>query len=273
MLQPIIFGTILCNLLVAVMQYFLSVEVDITDGYLLSGTWTLLWFLWCVLASSVAVGIACKITDNGLLQSVLLIAGAALVSLFPGKDLQLFMYPFFLAGFFWAKYQSRLMKLFGKLKYLALLVYPILLPFYNGRHYIYLTPIYSTEYGLLGSLKINAFRFLIGLAGSAFVMVLTDILFRLTVEKGKVPKTMAAAAKLGENSLQIYCLSAPLLSCYLPVVYEKLMEPFGYNLMAENMTIYNLVFTPLLTAAYSAGLYLAVQIMKKLKVHSLIFGR
>lgn len=273
MLQPIVFGTVLFNLLIAVMYQALSTPVDLTDGYLFSGVWTLFWFLWCVLASGVAVSIACKITDNGWLQGILLALGAFLVALFPGMDFQLFMYPFFLAGFFWAKHRNALARVFGKWKYAALLIYPVMLPFYNWRHYIYITPMYSEGYGLLGSLKIDVFRFLIGLAGSVFVMVLTDILFRGTVEKGRIPKLVAAVSKMGENSLQIYCLSAPLLTGYLPVVYQKLMEPFGYNIIAENWVVYNLIFTPLLAALYAGGLYFIVLIMRKLRIHALIFGR
>lgn len=273
MLQPIVFCTILFNLLMAVMDYFLSVRTDVTGGNLLSGVLNLFWFLWCVLGSSVAVGIACKITQNGFLQLILLAAGGFLVALFPDKDFQLFMYPFFVTGFLWAKYKTALMKMFGKLKYLALLIYPVMLPFYELKHYIYITPMYSEEYGLAGSLQIALFRFGIGLAGSAFVLVLGELLFRLPAFRDRTPKLLTAVSKMGENSLQIYCLSAPLLSGYLPVVYKKLMEPFGYNVMAANRAVYDLIFTPALSAAYAAGLLVFVWILKKLKLHALFFGR
>lgn len=47
----------------------------------------------------------------------------------------------------------------------------------------------------------------------------------------------------------------------------------GVNIFAENMVIYNYVFTPLLTLLFAAGLYAVVQLMKKWRIHQLIFGR
>ncbi len=272
MVQPIVFGTILYNLMMKPLKLVLSGHATVFDGSLFSGL-NLLWFLWCVLASSVAVGVSCKAARNGCQRWGMLLAGAVLVAVFPEKDFQLFMYPFFVVGFFWAKHREKLSAAAGKLKYVSLILFPVMLHFYESRHFIYITPMYSEEYGLFGSLEIDLFRFLIGLAGSAFVLTAVDLLLRGAASKDRVPKLLSAVARLGQNSLQIYCLSAPLLSGYLSVLYQKLVEPFGYNVFARNMAAYNYVFTPLLGIAYAAGLYGVVVLLKKLRIHALIFGR
>ena len=273
LLQPIVFCTVLYNLLMNLAYQVFSGTGVLFNGTLFTGMPYMLWFLWCVLGSSVAVGIACKVTDKGWLQGILLTAGVFFVALFQDNSYQLFMYPFFVGGFLFAKHKASLLRMIGKWKYAALVIFPAMLPFYERKHYIYITPFLSGDYDAVSLLRINTFRILIGFAGSAFVLVLVDMLFCATVRRGHVPKVLKAVGKIGENSLQIYCLSVPLLSGYLPVAYEKLMLLFGYNVFAENMTVYSLLFTPLLAAAYSAGLYAVVLILKKLKIHALIFGR
>lgn len=269
LLQPIVFCTIFNNLLMNLAYELLSGTGRLLDGNLLTGMTVLLWFLWCVLASSVAVGLASKLTDKGWLQGLFLCAGAVLVALFPETDFQLFMYPFFVGGFLFAKYRAVLLPKLRWLKYAVLVLFPLLLPRYEWTHYIYLIPIWGTEYPGWFYLKTNAFRLLIGFAGSAFVLVLVELVLRKLDQSSFV----RVLGKLGENSLQIYCLSVPLLSGYLPIVYEKLMQPFGYNILAENMTVFNFLFTPLLAAAYCAGLYALVLLLKKLRLHGLMFGR
>lgn len=272
MLQPIVFGTILNNILMKVKYLILSGDFSLFDGSLYTGM-NLLWFLWCVLSSSIAVAVACKVTDNRLLQAVLLVVGGVFVATFPEKDYHLYMYPFFVAGFFWAKYKDCLTRLVSKVKYVILLVYPLMMRHFNWTHFIYSISDYKEWMSMGEQVRVGLFRYLIGFAGSAFVLVLVELLFKVTVEKGKVPKLLKAVSKLGENSLQIYCLSAPLLSGWLSVLFEKLMEPVGYNIFAKSWVIYDLFLTLLVALLYAVGLYFLVWLMKKCKLHKIIFGR
>lgn len=273
MLHPIVFATILNNLIMLLPNTILSRELRIFDGALFEGIAYSLWFLWSVLTASLTVGLICKTTKNWLLQILFSCFGFLLVALFPNWDRNLYMYPFFLVGFFYAMHRERIGKIVSKLIWISLILFPLLLCFYRREHYIYITPIYSSENGLLYSLKIDLFRYLIGLAGSCCVLALVGFAFKRFPVRGQTPKLLAAVAKLGENSLQIYCLSVSLLSGYLPIAYRKVMEPFGRNLLAENWTVYNLIFTPLLSVLYCIGLYYAVRLLRKIKIHSLVFGR
>ena len=271
MLQPIVFGTAIHNLLINLVHRLLSGSGQFVDGELLTGVTEQLWFLWCVLGSSVVVALACKASRKLWIRLCLLLVGIAVLALFPVMDYQLFMYPFFVAGFLFAQHREAVLKKIGKLRYASLVIFPAMVPFYHSRHYIYLTPFLSENCGTMELVRINAFRILIGMAGSVFVLVLTELLLKLL--ERYLPWLVKALAKLGENSLQIYILSVPLLSGYLPVVYEKAMQVFGRNVLAENMLLYNFLFTPLLTAAVGAGLYVGILLLRKWKLHSLIFGR
>lgn len=275
MLWPIVGGTVLNNLLLVIPTLVLShgQKLALFDGTLVRGWEYSLWFLWSVLACSLAVGIACKTGKTPLQRGIYLVLGTGFIALFPNANENLFMYPFFLTGFFWARHRKAIVQIFRKWKYGVLLLFPILLSFYRTEHYIYVTPMFSAEKGLAESLRIDLFRFLIGLAGSVCCFILTSLVLDRLPADGRTPKLLTALSWLGENSLPIYCLSVSLLSGYLPHIIHKCMEPFGYNLLAENWVFYNLVFTPLLAAIYCAGLLAVVRLLRKTGIHTLFFGR
>ena len=273
MLHPIVFCTIVNNLLMMVPQRILSGKTQLFFGAVFRGLEYSFWFLWAVLIASVAVAVACKITHNKGLQLLLTVLGGVFVALFPQWEMSLAMYPYFVVGFFCAMYRGVLSGMYHKLKYVSIVIFPLMLAFFETEHYIYITPVYSPVLGLTESLKIDVFRWGIGFAGSVCLMTLLDLVFRLWKVEKETPRLIKALSRMGENSLQIYCLSEPLLSGYLPHVYRKLMDPFGGNLFAENMTVYNFVLTPVLAVAYAVLLYSLVLLLRRVKLHSLIFGR
>lgn len=273
MLYPIVFATILNNLLMAIPNSIMSGELRVLDGALFQGIEYSLWFLWSVLSASLAIGFACKVSNNTVTQIILIIVGGLFVALFPNMDDNLFMYPFFVIGFFWARNAPRVENFIRKATIFVFPLFLILLHFYKTEHYIYITPIYSAENGLAYSLKIDIFRFIIGLAGSWCTLAIVAAILHRSIQVNHIPKLVTAISRLGENSLQIYCLSVSLLSGYLPILLRVIMKPYGFNVLAANWSIYNLVFTPLLSILYCAGLYLLVHMLRKLNIHSYIFGR
>lgn len=275
-LWPIIGGTVINNLLMMVPTVILSNGwiPSPFDGALLQGWNYSLWFLWSVLSCSTAVGVACKVGKTPFLRIIYLSLGVLFVALFPNANENLFMYPFFIVGFFMAKHKQFLFTAFGRIRYIVFLLFPILLLFYKRKHYIYITPMFGAESGAAYNLTIDLFRFFIGLAGSLFLLILVSLVFRrFSCSDERIPKFWGILSRLGENSLPIYCLSVPLLSGYLPHVFRKCMEPFGYNLLAENWILYNLIFTPLLAAGYCAALLVVIRLLKKIGIHKLFFGR
>ena len=273
MLQPIVMATVLSNVLMLLPIYILSDRVDFLFGSLFVGIDSAFWFLWAVLYCSLVVGICCKLTSNLWLQVLLLIAGAFAILLVPQWNMTLFMYPYFVAGFFGGMYRTQAKKLYRIAKYAAWIAFPILLAFYRKEHYVYITPMFSEELGLRISAEIACFRWIIGFAGSIWLLSVMEFLLRLGERIPAVCSCMKAVTYLGKNSLQIYCLSMPLLTGYMRHLYRKIAELMGGNPFARNQFFFDFLFTPLLAAAWSAALYYMVVLLKKWKLHRLIFGR
>ena len=55
--------------------------------------------------------------------------------------------------------------------------------------------------------------------------------------------------------------------------YRKAVELMGSNLFAKNHLVYDFLFTPLLSIVWAVVLYYLVVLMRKCRLHRLIFGR
>lgn len=272
MLQPIVFASMLNAFLAKLPTFFLYGTIHITNGELFNGLYSL-WFLWCVLSSSTAVAIAGKTARNPWIQLLYVILGVFLVTLFPENHYHVYMYPYFVAGFYYGIYRSQIPAWFSKCAIVSLVIFPAMIPYYESKHFIYITPIYTPDMEMLELIRLNGFRWLIGFAGSVFVLTITKWVFHLVDGRKHGSWILEMLAKLGKNSLAIYAISVALLSGYLSKIMDRVLLIAGRNVFAENMTLYNCVFTPALTVLYCIGLYYVVRFMKKIKIHSLIFGR
>lgn len=273
MLHPIVMATFLGNVLMLIPSYFLSGRADILFGNLFAGIGNDLWFLWAVLYCSLLVAVCCKQTKNLCVQVLTVILCGGVILLVPQWNMTLFMYPYFVVGFFAGMYRKQALRLYRILKYVMLVVFPVLVTFYETKHLIYVTPIYSEELGLAASGSIALFRWAIGFAGSIWLLTIAEFLLYLGSRVSGIASCLKAVSVLGRNSLQIYCLSATLIAGYLPHIYRKFVELTGIRLFMENMLAYDFLLTPLLTVAWSVFLWIAVVLLKKYRIHSIIFGR
>ena len=273
MLQPIVMATFMSNVLMLLPLYVLSGRVDFLFGILFAGIGDSFWFLWAVLYCSVVVSVCCKMTEKPFLQFVLTIFGAFSILLLPQWNMTLFMYPYFVAGFFCGMYREQAVRLYRFARLAALAVFPLLVAFYERKHFIYITPMFSEELGLAASAEIAIFRWVIGFVGSAWLLSIMDFLMYLGERFPAVHACLRGMSLLGRNSLQIYCLSMPLLTGYMRHGYRKFVEVIGSNLFAQNVFVFDFLFTPVLAAVWAVALYYLVVLLKKTKLHKLIFGR
>lgn len=273
MLQPIVMATVLNNFLVLILNTVLTRRLNILFGRLFQGISNDLWFLWAVLYCSLVVALCCKMTERPILQILATVLGIFVILLFPQWNMTLFMYPFFVVGFFCGMYRKQAVRIYKVLRYAALVIFPVMVTFYETKHYIYITRMFSKELGLAASMEIAAFRCAIGFVGSVWILSVMELLLHVGERLPAVRAVLKGLSCLGRNSLQIYCLSASLLSVYLPHLYRKFVELAGVNLFAKNAMVYDFLFTPLLAACWSVLLYGVVCLMKRCKVHTLIFGR
>jgi len=276
LLQPIVFGTIFDFFATKVLLGLLSGKFNSPfDGEWMQKLSYLLWFLWSVLAASIAVAIVCKKCKNIFLQLICLLAFVPIVALFPNIDENIYMYPYFIIGFYFAQYKDKLPSLVYKFKYLSIALFPIMLCFYEKKHYIYTTGIFpNEEYSWKEMLTIDAYRWAIGLVGAIFTLTVLELIYTYISTKLRKPIISKNLTKLGKKSIQVYVFSVTFLSTYLATFFPIGLRVLGIdNVLVKNMFIYNFVFTFLLAVLYSIILYLAIKLFERFKITRIMFGK
>lgn len=238
--------------------------------------YTSLWFLWSVLSASIGVAIICKKISKLWLQILMLFLWSIVVYAFPQGILNIYMYPYYVIGFYCAKYGYKIKRnIKNIIQILSIIVFIVMLLFFKKKYYIYTTGLYSGEYSFSENLWINFYRYVIGMVGCITVISITKIFFNcITIKKQQNLPLSYGLSKIGEKSLQIYALSISLLSVYLPYVYAACISKFiGYNILAHNMYLYNFVYTPIIAIGYLIGLYWVIKFFEKIKFSKILFGK
>lgn len=261
LLHTIVIGGILIYYLTTGLKGILSKKWHV----LFNGAWLSslsgIWFLWSVLVASLGVAIICKTIKRIYLQVILLFLWAFVIYLFPNASNNLYMYPYYVIGFFFAKYKSKIQKKLFLIKYISLLLFPIMLYAYVKGY---------TENFL--KFKLDFFQYIIGLVGCVFALTILEIIFNLLYERKK--SLLFPLSKVGQMSLQIYVLSIIFLSSWLPTIYSKIIEIFSLgNILAHNMLMYNFVYTFILSIAYTFILYFITKAIYKIRIGKMIFSR
>lgn len=275
LLQPIF----LCSIFNFFVTTALFSLVSGNFGDILNGKWiqelSSLWFLWSILAAAFVTTIICKKIKNVFIQILLFFVCIPIVAVFPNAGLNIFMYPYFIIGFYFAKYKDKLPKCVYNIKYLSLILFPLLMCYYDKKHFIYTTGIFPSEnYAIKEMLFIDLYRWLIGLVGSIFAITVLQIVYTKIVLKTKRRIISRGFSLLGEKSLQIYSLSIPFLSVYLSVAFPIALNLLNINnIFVENMFIYNFAFTFLLAIIYAFILYYIIKLLEKTRITKILFGK
>jgi len=274
-LQPIIMCGIMYYLLTTGIK---SVLANHSLVALFGGKWlgalNSFWFLWSVLASVLAVGFAYKSSNKRGLQILLMLLGAVFVCFFPNAEMNLYMYPYFVVGFLYARYMNNnyLRKLHW-LKYSSFIFFPLMIVFFSKEHYIY-TSGFLGENGLLRHMPVNLFRYTVGFVGCVLMFTVLEILFKKIDINASIPKRiLGCIGMVGEKSLQIYILSCIFLSAYYPPVYGVLVKYLGTNFPTFNMFFYNFVFTLIVSVLYTIVLMTIVRILERCRISRILFGK
>ena len=252
---------------------------DHTISHLFSGSllseYKSLWFLWSVLAASIGVAIICKKVQKVWLQLLLLLLWGIVVYAFPNGNNNVYVYPYFIIGFYYAKYGAKIKKpIRTAAKIFSIVLFIVLLFFFEKKHYIYTTGLFKKSYSAFENLEINLFRFFIGLVGCIAVLSVVRWLFILITAKSKRKLPLSLGfSKLGEKSLQIYALSVAFLSFWLSRIYDYAIGIAECNFLAHNMYLYNFVYTPLIATLYAVGLYWLIRSFEKIKFSKILFGK
>ena len=229
---------------------------------------TSLWFLWSVLACSIVVAVAVKSFKNIFVQGLLIIVGIGFVAILPCWDMNIYMYPYFVIGYIYARNEEKLSKTFTLFSIISLVLFVVMLFLFENKHYIYTSGLLG-ENSLLDSIKTDMFRWAIGLFGSVSVIWICKIVFKTINHL----KTIKCIELLGKNSLAVYALSVSLLSFWLPRFADKTLSIITGINWNNYIWLYNLIVTPIIAIAYSIILLLIIKLLKKAKVYPFIFGK
>lgn len=272
LLQPIIFGSFFDYLVTT--AFFSALQgnfFEIFDGKWI-GRLPSLWFLWSVLAASVVTAFVYKISNGRITRLILFVVMIPVVAIFPNTSMNLFMYPYFLTGFYFAKYKEKIPVLLINLKYLCLPLFPVLLSVYENKNSLFTTGLLSNI--VIREFLINVFRWFNGLVGSIFVITVLQFIYQNTSTKCEKPWLTIGLSKLGRKSLQIYIISVPFLSRYLQEYFPKVLSACNItNIFAANILVYNFVFTFSLAIMYAFALYSLIKAMEKYRISTLLFGK
>lgn len=251
-------------------------------GYhiLVGGKWlssiTSLWFIWSVLVSTLIVSFAYKKVNKAWLRILCLIFGVFIVLFFPAGELNLYMYPYFLIGFFYAKHREKFNSIIFKvIKHLMIPIFIVLFLFYEKRHYIYTSGIFCIGYSFWEFVEINLFRWLIGLVGSIAVIDICKLVFDLFMRKRTTMPKKNPLAYLGEKSLQMYVLQSIIVTFWLKWFYQILgiLFPAIHVFFAEHIIIYNGVFSIGIAVICTFVTYLFNKLLEDAKISKFIFKR
>lgn len=247
---------------------------------LISGAWLdeidSLWFLWSILVSVIIIGVTFKLTTTVIKQICLLFLGLPLLLIMPCAILNVYMFPYFLVGFMICKVKEENGGTFGKIikyKYLALIIFPIMLFFFRKKHYIYTSGLFSFDYSPIEYLAIDVYRWAIGFAGSLFVLALLEIIYKYTQNIKAVYWICFQFDRIGAKSLQYYCISVLVLSSYLQWIFSLVTNKMGIEYLPDYRILYDFVITPLIAIAYVLLIKLIIKVLEKTKLSRLIFGR
>ncbi len=249
-------------------------NITLESLFIIASNFISLWFLWAVLACSIIVSIVEKLIKSYVIKIICYIFGILIVYyVFPCGVTNLFMYPYFLIGFYFCYLQHKIPKNILKIKYLFVLIFIILIPLYQKKHFIYITGInpFESPLGIFPQTIIDCYRYLIGLVGS--VSIITII---LEVTKNNILKKLMinTFAKLGFISLQIYILQTILLEKLACKIWIHIVDYIGYNPFTISMSIYNYIITPIIAALFGIFiLYIAKAIGKNKTISFILFGK
>lgn len=228
-----------CTLVYSQVWYRSSVDLMKGEPVLFSDWWSnvtgmFLWFLWSILAASICVAVVVKILPERL-QIVGIVVLYFAMYLFPNKEMNLYLYPYFAVGYYGRKTEGIWKPYWKRIVCTAVPIFVIMLMFFQHKYYIYNSGItlWMSEFGWIHQLGIDIYRYGIGLVGSIVI-----IAFVVCVMKYMPDKVTKAVTESGKISMQLYIFQCFCLSFVWSMVWTKIVEKIGYNPLVTNVVVY-----------------------------------
>ena len=232
------------------------------------------WFIWSVLIISINVAVienVCNILYKKIIAYAL---STIFLSILPCSENNLFMFPFFVFGYYANKNKILFRKICqDKRMHLSIpILFIISLRFYDTDDFVYISgvnPFISTE-GFSKQIGIDIYRWYIGLIGSIAIIIAVKYIVDLASETNRL---VIWVERVGQYSLQIYLLQRILLEILGYHIAQTIFLNIGYNPLILNIQIYNLLITPLIAIIYACIILCIIKVFIKLKLSKYLFGR
>lgn len=272
LIQPAVFGGMLNYLLALAGKGIVNRSLGTFHVFDFWSSANSLWFLWSVIAATAAIAIAFCTTKCFMGRIAILLFMMPIAWVLPNGTNNIYMFPYYVIGAFFAYYHDKVSKKLEYGKYFCIPVFAIMILFYKKKHYIYTTGLYSEQYSVFENLMIHLYRWGIGLIGSIAMIVIFKWIFDAMQ---KHVKRDLLLPKVGRKSLQVYIISCSLLSGFLPQIIKRIyaFAPSIEIFMRENVILYSLVITLMIAILYAVALYWGVKLLERIKIAPIIFGR
>ena len=276
---PIVTGNLLWVFLVRLPGVFFRVQSGGTSeifpavkSILIGKSLTGFWFLWAVLACSIAVCIIFQKVKNPIARIAATIIALFCTTQFPCGNLICNLFPFFLAGAWLGKEKESISPRFTKNAWIgvsAVILFFLLLPFYHEKCFIY-SQVYIADMSPVQNICVYAIRLGCGFLGIISVVFLVRFVARLaSIVNLRIVHSVLRYLKdrivfIGENSLKFYIFQSLFFDGSW---FARSLRLIGISPQSsavyESIYVYQFVFTPLFALASAVLLYAIIATLEK----------
>ena len=227
----------------------------------------MLWFLWSILAANFVLTVAEKKIKSRWGRLIWLIAGFFMMYLFPNPEMNLFLYPYVVLGFYYKKYGNSFAKI-KKYGWISILLFILLLPFFDEASYIYTTGIslWKVDIVFQKHILIDVYRYIIGLIGSITVIYAVCVMH----EKFKIGKVFSIC---GRYTMQIYIMQCFFFKVF-GMIWGKIACCFADNYILINNNGRDIVIAiPFSLILLVICLFISKLLERNKILNKMLFGR
>lgn len=229
-----------------------------------------LWYLWSLIFASLATALIYKKIDNPIIRIICYMAFWLCLFLMPGKYIlykgcHLWMFPYFLSGFYFHKYETEIQRKMNKYHWICIPVFFIMLYFFGREHFIYTSGInpFDSKYGFYEQIIIDIYRWIIGFAGIGMMTFAVKKIVKIR----KLSCISNIFKRLSNAALYIYMLQPIMISYFYIKYYNYYVNEMngGVNKLTSNVFLFNYLWTPLISVIFLSILYLISEVILYIK--------
>lgn len=187
-----------------------------------------LWFLWAVFWCSLIVLVVNKLLNDKIFVYILIFVVSFFVPDIYHIDLYKFMFPYFVIGYMYKKYdlQEKLKAIYNSDCFICVIgiVFILLFCLFERDSYIYVSGHLIVGKDFVNQLFVDFYRYITGLTGSVFTLLLLIKIYNFCTQK-KILKENNVILTIGKNTMGIYIISGFINTAILVKVGNFITYP------------------------------------------------